>query len=57
LLYQMQLVPLQCGACTGTGIENNWLYGPADGGGWGPRGEWRDVDKPPPMPPPPPPPP
>ena len=26
----------------GTGITNNWLYGPAEGGGWGPRGVWPD---------------
>lgn len=45
-----------CGGCEGTGIANNWLYGPAQGGGWGPRGEWPDPNNPPPMPPPPPPP-
>lgn len=37
-----------CGACEGTGVENNWLYEPARDGGWGPRGEWLDADNPPP---------
>lgn len=40
-----------CAACRGTGIENNWLYGPAENGGWGARGEWPDPENPPPMPP------
>jgi len=42
-----------CDACNRTGIENNWLYGPAANGGWGARGQWRDPANPPPPPPPP----
>ena len=37
-----------CAACAGTGVENNWLYGPTANPGWGPRGQWRDPDRPPP---------
>lgn len=37
-----------CAACSGTGVENNWLYGPTANPGWGPRGQWRDPDRPPP---------
>lgn len=39
---------IKCVACQGTGVENHWLYGPAENPGWGPRGEWRDPSKPPP---------
>ena len=38
---------VRCAPCAGTGVENNWLYGPAANPGWGPRGEWRDPAKPP----------
>ena len=38
---------IKCEACDGTGVENHWLYGPAENPGWGPRGEWRDPTKPP----------
>ena len=38
-----------CVTCDATGIENNWLYGPTENPGWGPRGAWRDPEKPPPM--------
>ena len=38
---------VRCVPCAGTGVENNWLYGPAANPGWGPRGEWRDPAKPP----------
>ena len=41
---------IKCEACDGTGVENHWLYGPAENPGWGPRGEWRDPTKPPPPP-------
>ena len=41
---------IKCVACAGAGVENHWLYGPADNPGWGPRGEGRDPNKPPPPP-------